>query len=154
VPEAAELKLDAFFTLFVRLAFCKEYPRQATNLFMPPQGVVIPGKAPPRLDEATAVCQALRKFLDSSLPRMRASDGPMLRAQLERDVEIQAVLTQCVEMTASLSLRDEISEMTASLSLRDEISEMTASLYLRDDISEMTASLYLRDDISEMISPR
>ena len=93
-PEHAELRLEQFLRLFVQLAFCSAHPRHGHALFDAPRPNQIANQANvlAKIDETTAVPNALQKCLENCLPRMRGSEGAEYRLRLEDDTDAQSVL--------------------------------------------------------------
>ena len=119
-PEHAELRLEQFLRLFVQLAFCSAHPRHGHALFDAPRPNQIANQANvlAKIDETTAVPNALQKCLENCLPRMRGSEGAEYRLRLEDDTDAQSVLAQVervsdVNITAKLGLNATVSALAA-----------------------------------------
>jgi hypothetical protein len=94
-PEHAELRLEQFMQLLVQLAFCWVHPRHGHALFdapRPNQSFVNQTSVLGKIDETTAVPNAVRKLMESLLPKMKGSECQSYRERLQRDVESQTVL--------------------------------------------------------------
>ena len=95
-PEHAELRLEQFMQLLVQLAFCWVHPRHGHALFdapRPNQSFVNQTSVLGKIDETTAVPNAVRKLMESLLPKMKGGECQSYRERLQRDVESQAVLS-------------------------------------------------------------
>ena len=94
-PEHAELRLEQFMQLLVQLAFCWVHPRHGPALFdapRPNQSFVNQTSVLGKIDETTAVPNAVRKLMESLLPKMKGVECQSYRERLQRDVESQTVL--------------------------------------------------------------
>ena len=79
----------------MQLSFCWVHPRHGHALFDAPRPnqtftnqTAVLGK----LDEATAVPNALKKLIEVALPKMKGAEGEEYRERLQRDTEAQNVI--------------------------------------------------------------
>ena len=79
----------------MQLAFCWVHPRHGHALFdapRPNQSFVNQTSVLGKIDEATAVPNAVRKMMEQLLPKMSGAEGENYRERLQTDMEAQNVL--------------------------------------------------------------